>query len=625
MNLSIKPSADSSSLGFCRGGESCAKANLWHILGSVFLGLAFSLMGVNAQVEYGTTSGWDLESDSPSEIQSMSVLRDSLEASLDGYFDADTLLKEVGAFEEKGLTAGQHVYVSEALSGLLSSLEHDYGREVPEEMSGEDSAVWVFMAQLKITLGAVYEEMGLWTRAMDLYFNVQAFYAKTGIEQGYSRLLNNIANVYFKQGYMDKARFFYDSAVSVNKAAGNEAELFNNYNNLAALDYTRKDYASALEVLAKAMALVDQEKSPESYYLVQANMATIYEQQGKTSLALAVLRDVYAFESKSGQDLSLVSTCLQIAGLYEEEPDSAYLYLRRGLDLAEAMGNQSARFAVQKALFQWLYKQRRYKEACDLSVRNAALKDSMDKADNRVRMENMEASYAIEMDNSSKDLALKQLQIDRLESQRQAILLLAVLFCLLIAMGILYYLYRTQRRLKKRESDLSARQKLLHEQELELLQHKEQSYKDSLEQRNKELTVNALRLMRNNEYIADISQKLQKLLLEMNPKDAAKKNHIRELLVKLRNQGSEGVYNEFQYYFEKVHQSFYQNLLNAYPMLTHKDLRLCAFLKLGLSSKEIAAMTFKEVRSVEMAQYRLRKKMGLDSEQNLVDFFARFS
>lgn len=624
MNLSIKPSADSSSLGFCRGGESCAKANLWHILGSVFLGLAFSLMGVNAQVEYGTTSGWDLESDSPSEIQSMSVLRDSLEAILDGYFDADSLLKEVGAFVERGLTAGQHVYVSEALNGLLSSLEHDYGKEVPDEISGEDSAAWVFMAQLKITLGAVYEEMGLWTRAMDLYFNVQAFYAKTGIEQGYSRLLNNIANVYFKQGYMDKARFFYDSAISVNKSAGNEEELFNNYNNLAALDYTRKDYASALAVLAKAMALVDQEKSPESYYLVQANMATIYEQQGKTSLALAVLRDVYDFESRSGQNLSLVSTCLQIAGLYKGEQDSAYWYLNRALTLTESMGNQPARFAVQKALFQWLYEQGRYKEACDLSVRNSELKDSIDKADNRVRMENMEASYAVEMDNSFKDLALKQMQIDHLESQRQAILLLAVLFCLLVAVGILYYLYRTQRRLKKRESDLSARQKLLHEQELELLQHKEQSYKDSLEQRNKELTVNALRLMRNNEYIADISQELQKLLLEMNPKDAVRKNHIRELLVKLRSQGSEGVYNEFQYYFEKVHQSFYQDLLKAYPMLTHKDLRLCAFLKLGLSSKEIAAMTFKEVRSVEMAQYRLRKRMGLDSDLNLVDFFARF-
>ena len=154
--------------------------------------------------------------------------------------------------------------------------------------------------------------------------------------------------------------------------------------------------------------------------------------------------------------------------------------------------------------------------------------------------------------------------------------------------------------------------------------HKEQDYKDSLELRNKELTSKTLYLMRNNEYIADISRELQELLLEMNPKDAAKKNHVREILVKLRNQGNEGTYEEFQYYFEKVYSSFYRNLTQQYPDLTHKDLRLCSFLKLGLSAKEIASITFKEVRSVEMAQYRLRKKMGLGTEVNLIDFFTRF-
>ena len=265
-----------------------------------------------------------------------------------------------------------------------------------------------------------------------------------------------------------------------------------------------------------------------------------------------------------------------------------------------------------------------YKDACDILMESSALKDSLDRADNRIKMENVEASYLIERENAEKDLKLKQMQIDSLESSKQTAFLLALLVCLLVLSVILCWLFLYQKRLKKRESDLSARQKRLYEQEKELMAHKEQDYKDSLELRNKELTSKTLYLMRNNEYIADISRELQELLLEMNPKDAAKKNHVREILVKLRNQGNEGAYEEFQYYFEKVYSSFYRNLTQQYPDLTHKDLRLCSFLKLGLSAKEIASITFKEVRSVEMAQYRLRKKMGLDTEVNLIDFFARF-
>lgn len=79
-----------------------------------------------------------------------------------------------------------------------------------------------------------------------------------------------------------------------------------------------------------------------------------------------------------------------------------------------------------------------------------------------------------------------------------------------------------------------------------------------------------------------------------------------------------------KYYFEQEHQSFYENLQKAYPALTYKDVRLCSFLKLGLSSKEIASITFKEVRSVESARNRLRKKMNLDADVNLIEFFARF-
>jgi DNA-binding CsgD family transcriptional regulator len=88
----------------------------------------------------------------------------------------------------------------------------------------------------------------------------------------------------------------------------------------------------------------------------------------------------------------------------------------------------------------------------------------------------------------------------------------------------------------------------------------------------------------------------------------------------VNQQNATNSWEEFSYYFEKVHPSFYQNLEKQCPELTTKEKRLCAFLALGLSSKEISAITFKEVRSVESARNRLRKKLGVNQEDNLTDF-----
>ncbi len=86
---------------------------------------------------------------------------------------------------------------------------------------------------------------------------------------------------------------------------------------------------------------------------------------------------------------------------------------------------------------------------------------------------------------------------------------------------------------------------------------------------------------------------------------------------------SMNVFNEFKYYFEQVHPSFYKNIEEKCPDLTIKEKRLCAFLRLGLSTKDIASITFTEVRSVESARNRLRKKLDIASDESLIEFLSQ--
>ena len=77
-------------------------------------------------------------------------------------------------------------------------------------------------------------------------------------------------------------------------------------------------------------------------------------------------------------------------------------------------------------------------------------------------------------------------------------------------------------------------------------------------------------------------------------------------------------WNEFELLFQKVHSSFYENLNESFPNLTANERRLCAFLKLNMSNKDIANITFQSEEALKKARLRLRQKLGIDRDTNLV-------
>ncbi len=93
---------------------------------------------------------------------------------------------------------------------------------------------------------------------------------------------------------------------------------------------------------------------------------------------------------------------------------------------------------------------------------------------------------------------------------------------------------------------------------------------------------------------------------------------IRDLLLN----SSKDVWKEFEVRFQEVHSDFYDNLNKRFPDLTPNEKKICAFLRLNMSTKDISAITYQSLRSINMARFRLRKKIGLDTDENLVTFLS---
>ncbi|TLX70587.1 hypothetical protein E9993_22005 [Labilibacter sediminis] len=143
-----------------------------------------------------------------------------------------------------------------------------------------------------------------------------------------------------------------------------------------------------------------------------------------------------------------------------------------------------------------------------------------------------------------------------------------------------------------------------------------------IDNQTKEMAAVALQLTNRNEILLKVKQKLESV--SKNMVHAQSKDQIDKLAKRI---GAEmniiNDWKKFELNFDQVHEDFLKKLRTKYPSLTPKEVRLAAYLRMNMSSKEIALLQNVTSRSVEVSRYRLRKKMDLDRSINLVDYLSK--
>jgi ligand-binding sensor domain-containing protein/DNA-binding CsgD family transcriptional regulator len=159
--------------------------------------------------------------------------------------------------------------------------------------------------------------------------------------------------------------------------------------------------------------------------------------------------------------------------------------------------------------------------------------------------------------------------------------------------------------------------KRVEDSELELSRVRRQKLETEVEFKNQELASATLHLVQKREMLAGLKNDLSKLLAKMRNQEARPQDLQKLIRLVERDLENDSEWDQFAHHFDQVHQGFLSRLKEKYPVLSPNDLKLCAYLRMNLSSKEIAPMMAISVRGVEAGRYRLRKKIMLPNDANL--------
>jgi DNA-binding response OmpR family regulator/DNA-binding CsgD family transcriptional regulator len=146
------------------------------------------------------------------------------------------------------------------------------------------------------------------------------------------------------------------------------------------------------------------------------------------------------------------------------------------------------------------------------------------------------------------------------------------------------------------------------------------SFRETIDLKDRDLTNTAIHIVQNNEF----NVKLRNKVMEIDSKYGSLDSEMSQMLVELKEEIADKLkgeaWNQFDMYFKKVHPDFFNRIVALCPSISSAELRLAGFLRLNIATKDIAAIMFLTVDSVRTARTRLRKKLSMSQDDNLIGF-----
>ena len=473
-------------------------------------------------------------------------------------------------------------------------------------------------------LGNTYREIGSYPKALEYFLQALRITEEMKDQIMIGPVANNIGGLYEALGEYDKAITYFTEALHTAEALSHQLGMSICLANIGKIHVHKKEYIQAQTYSEKALAIA---KELDNKYLMGRcieNFANIFLQQEnyEESNRYALQALVLYKESNNPEAAILVSNVIARNYQLLAQYDRALQYASTSLEEAKGLGiKPQVREALENlsAIYATLGD---YPQAYQHQMELLAVKDSLLNEEKTRQMAELQTLY--ETEKKEKEIVLLEKQ--KAEQRFQFILIMGGLGVALL-IGFLLIAYqrvkiRKNRQLLEKNKQVYETHQALTQAELENARLKEKELQQALEFKNKELTTHTLNLVQKNSIMEELKSSINTVVKDADGQVAKRLNGLKRLVDYSFNLDKD--WEEFRMHFEQVHKDFFTELMDQYPNLTPSECRLSALIKLNLNTKEIATIMGITPDSVKIARYRLRKKLGLSTEDNLTEFIINF-
>jgi tetratricopeptide (TPR) repeat protein len=503
--------------------------------------------------------------------------------------------------------------------------------------------------------GEIYYSMGnvaVVRNQLDLAFSdfrvAAIHFKKSGDTLGYARMLMLQGNIFGVHDDEGAAMTCYMEAISLSEKYHYNAILSHLYNNMGAIYMQSSDQKKALEYFTKALGVFIRNNDSANLGTALLNIGVVYKGMGDIASARGYVNRAIEVYRREHDDFSMANSLMTMGMVEIDEGNfqQAAELLDRSMALAGrgSGGYQGPRNVLRSEILIRIginfLKMGKYELARNYLLDGYNLARSMKQPGMVIlATENLSKCYENlrndhealyyykifmrESDSLSKAIMVRSVELTEVRQEylkkqkeddlrvqfeqagkRTVIVLYIVSGVFLLAVIVILFLLLKLERRKKHQSEIEKK-----------------SLDEKLENQTREITTNVMYINKMNEQVLQIAEKLKTLVIEEGTPNA---QVIRSIIKELAQGSGNDPLKEFEVRFQKIHSIFYKNLTDRYPDLTPNELKLCAFLRLNMSTKEISALTYQTENSIMVARTRLRQKLDISRSENLVTFLSQF-
>jgi tetratricopeptide (TPR) repeat protein len=479
------------------------------------------------------------------------------------------------------------------------------------------------IANTYTSLGNAYLKLGDYPKSLDYFMNSLKIYDGRNDSSRMAGCYNNIAIVYKRQSDIENAMKYYQKALTLSQNFNNTKGEGEANNNIGVLYLEADKYQEALTFFENALSSFEIIEYQIGIATVTGNIGQVYLNLNQYDIALNYFDKATIIEQEIGDQEGYSTTLTKIAETYYKLKDfrsakeNAFLCLEISKKI-KSLIQQNNIYKLISDIYKAEGNHQKSLEYLELYLSSSNKIFSIEKSR---EIENIKTLYEVE----KKEIEIKSLhqkteileqenQIQKLNLARNRLLGILIGVALFIVILTSIFLISRQRMKIKKNKQIHNAKKALMDVEIKNINLEKNKLNSELEFRKKELGNMASHIIEKNNLIEKIEQEVSTIKRDENNNNLASLSSISLELNLNKNR------EDFNTQVEELHKDFFYKLSEKYPDLTKNEKKLVALLRMELSSKEISGILNISSKSVDMNRYRLRKKLNLDNEINILEF-----